>query len=163
MVVSSTLVPLWLAPRLLLPSLQDTSNNVMVDISTSPRPSRSPFSVVWALWNVKVPRVSSIYRLHQRRVRQQSQQHYQRTQHSRLISNQLGPDWVSTCTTTGFSTCVNYQIRRQTPDHPTPTKYKKWSTYTAASHLPWKYRSLPTERCYISWQLGRHTNRISLV
>jgi hypothetical protein len=37
--VSSTLVPLWLAPRLLLPSSQDTSNNVMVDISTSPRPS----------------------------------------------------------------------------------------------------------------------------
>ena len=32
--------------------------------------------------------------LHQRRVRQQSQQRYQRTQHSRLISNQLGPDRV---------------------------------------------------------------------
>ena len=69
--------------------------------------------------------------LHQRRVRQQSQQRYQRTQHSRLISNQLGPDRVSTCTrwrldhgTTGFSTSVNYQIRRQTPDHTTPTKKK---------------------------------------
>ena len=99
MVVSSTLVPLWLARRLLLPSSQDTSNNVMVDISTSPRPSPSPFSVVWALWNVKYQGCQAFTSwpwLHQRKVRQQSQQRYQRTQHSRLISNQLGPDRMST-------------------------------------------------------------------
>ena len=106
MVVSSTPAPLWLVPRLLLPrhKLQRYGGHINI-------------TKTFAISNLH--RMGFVKRKGTKGVKHlpadlESQQRYQRTQHSRLISNQLGPDRVSTCTrwqldhgTTGFSTSVN--------------------------------------------------------